>query len=356
MRRVLLAILALAIVAGIGVGLLVGSPSFRQNASAALAERLDVRASDDARPTRFSVRSGESTASIAARLEGARLVDSALGFRLLARLRGADGQLQAGEYVLRANMTSGEIIAALSGGGNAGGFTIPEGWRAAEIADLLDRRGLLQRDEFLGLVREGTFENDFLQGRPAGASLEGYLFPDTYQFLPGTPAREVVQAMLDDFGRRLTPELRAKARARGLSLHEILTLASIVEREAVLPEERPIIAGVFYNRIEKDMLIQADATVQFAVAGPNPASITGGYWKRGLTQLDLGAESPYNTYRQRGLPPGPICSPGLDAIRAAIEPETTDYLYFVAKSDGSHVFARTLKEHNENVARYLSAE
>jgi UPF0755 protein len=159
--------------------------------------------------------------------------------------------------------------------------------------------------------------------------------------------------MLDNFDRRFAPEMRAEATRRGLTIHQVVTLAAIVEREAVVAAERPRIAGVFLNRLQRGMKLQADPTVQYAVAGPSPSRLAESYWKQGLTPLDLGVDSPYNTYRYDGLPPGPIANPGLASIRAVLEPEQTDYLYFVAKPDGSHAFARTLREHDDNVARYL---
>ncbi|MGI5837550.1 MAG: endolytic transglycosylase MltG, partial [Chloroflexota bacterium] len=139
----------------------------------------------------------------------------------------------------------------------------------------------------------------------------------------------------------------------GMTVHEIVTLASIIEREAVVPSERPMMAGVFYNRLELGMFIQSDPTVQYALTLVQPESIDKyGWWKKELTVEDLAVDSPYNTYRYRGLPPNPICNPGLASLRAAVDPEETDYVYFVAKPDGSHAFARTLEEHNENVAKY----
>ncbi len=353
MRRVLLAILGISLAFGASLAYVAGRSDARQAIADLVVQQLDTRASDDARTVRFTVQPGESGAEIASRLEEAGLIRSAWSFRVLARLRGAAGQLRAGEYALRANMTSGEILEALqSGKDSVGGFTVPEGWRAAETADALEKRGLARRDEFLALVRSGDFQADFLASRPPGASLEGYLFPDTYEILPGATAREIVQQMLDDFGRRVTPDVRARAAERGLTLHQVVTLASVVEREAVAADERPVIAGVFLNRLQKGMKLQADATVQYAVVGPDPRALAEGYWKRGLTQLDLGVDSPYNTYRYAGLPPGPIANPGLASIRAVLEPQQTDYLYFVARPDGTHAFARTLKEHEQNVARY----
>jgi UPF0755 protein len=162
----------------------------------------------------------------------------------------------------------------------------------------------------------------------------------------------MVEAMLQAFTDQVTPELIAAAQQQGLSLDELLTLASIVEREAVLREEQPVVASVFLNRLEEGIPLQADPTVQFAIASAQPPAPGANWWKAELTEIDLKFDSPYNTYLYTGLPPAPIANPGIDAIKAVVNPEPTDYLYFVAKGDGSHAFAKTLAEHNANVDRY----
>ena len=187
---------------------------------------------------------------------------------------------------------------------------------------------------------------------PASRSLLGYLLPASYPLQCQASASEMVAAMLDAFTQQVTPEVIAAARSRGLSLDDTVILASVVEREAVIRAEQPVIASVFLNRLKAGLPLQADPTVQFAIANAKPPSGTGGWWKTDLTVADLRVDSPYNTYRNPGLPPGPIANPGIDAIKAVANAATTDYLYFVAKGDGSHAFARTLDEHNANVARY----
>jgi len=178
------------------------------------------------------------------------------------------------------------------------------------------------------------------------------LFPDTYRTPPGTTARELINQMLQNFGQKFTSQMRQQAAARGLTVHQVVTLASIVEREAVVASERPTIAGVFFNRLAADMPLQADATVQYAKAEQDASALATSYWPADLSIADLDIDSPYNTYRNRGLPPGPICCPGLASIKAVLESPPTDYYYYVAKGDGSHVFAKTLEEHNQNVAKY----
>ena len=179
------------------------------------------------------------------------------------------------------------------------------------------------------------------------------LFPETYEVAKGASARTLMEMMARQFDKAVTPKLRQQIQARGLTLHQGLTLASIVEREAAIPAEQPVIASVYLNRLRRDMPLQADPTVQFAVANADLTQAAGfGYWKRELTRDDLRSTSPYNTYVQRGLPPGPICSPGLAALEAVANPAQTEYLFFVAKGDGGHVFAKTDTEHAANVERY----
>ena len=309
---------------------------------------IERPASDDPTPVTFVVEPGETAGTIAARLEQLGLVSDGELFRLYIRHRGLDAHLEAGEYQLRANMTMAEIAEALQHGRpEETVVTIPEGWRMEQIAEMLSERTSIDGDEFLALAREGTFERDFLRDRPEGASLEGYLFPDTYR-LPAQPsALDLIERMLDNFGRRFTPEMRQAAAERGMTIHEVVTLASIVEREAVIPEERPLIASVFLNRLAKGMTLDADPTVQYALGRQGEA-----WWKKPLLYQDLEVDSPYNTYKNAGLPPGPICNPGLDSIQAVLWPAETDYLYFVATGDGSHAFAETMEEHLRNQERY----
>lgn len=306
---------------------------------------------------RFVVAPGETAAQIADRLEQQGLITNASLFRLYIRHEGIDARLEAGEFELSPSMTMPEIAAALQEARiQEVTLTIPEGLRAEEVAELLQQAEVTDSASFLALVRSGDVpgldlgEYDFLSDRPAGASLEGYLFPDTYRFPLRAQPAEVLRIFLDNFGRRVTPELRQEAAARNLSLYSVLTLASIVEREAVRADERPLIASVYLNRLAHNMFLNADPTVQYAM-GYQPD--TGKWWKSPLTLEEYNnVISPYNTYLNPGLPPGPICSPGLSAIEAVIRPAETDYLYFVATGDGSHAFARTPEEHQANVERY----
>lgn len=327
---------------------------------------LDRPASVDVRPVRFVVEPGMTARAIGQQLEQAGLIRDAALFEAYVRVNELDGRLSAGAFTLAPSMTPREIIAILTDPQAAAlTITIPEGWRIEQSADYLSRPELLGPEEG-ALYRRKALDGDlsgldpsrypFLQERPDGASLEGYLFPDTYLIPSYAPtALDVLSRQLDAFAQRVPPLYR-EARNDGatqLSLHEVLTLASIVEREAVAPEERPAIAGVYLNRLAIGMKLDADPTVQYAL-GYQPA--TGQWWKTPIFLEEYSrVDSPYNTYLYTGLPPGPIAAPGLSSIRAVLYPEQHDYLYFVALPDGGgrHVFAKTYEEHLENVRRYL---
>lgn len=306
---------------------------------------------------RFVVEPGESAAQIAERLEQEGLITDASLFRLYIRHRGIDAKLEAGEFELSPGMTMPEIAEALQQARvQEVVVTIPEGLRAEEIAEILTENDVTDGDAWLALVRggdpraAGVPDYDFLRDRPQGASFEGYLFPDTYRFPVRSQPGEILRIFLDNFDARVSPELRQEAASKGLTLHQVLTLASIVEREAVRADERPLIAAVYLNRLAQGMYLNADPTVQYAM-GYQPD--TGQWWKSPVSLEEYSSViSPYNTYLNPGLPPGPICNPGLSAIEAVIRPAETDYLYFVATGDGGHVFARTLEEHEANIRRY----
>jgi UPF0755 protein len=328
------------------------------------AADLERPAGPNELPVPFTIAPGESAAAVAQRLERAGLVADATLFRYYLRYYAMDAGLEAGDFSLRPSMTVPEIAAALSNArANEIEIRITEGWRLEQTADYLAGRPDLGLDPaaFLALARLDPGAPDsarllasfgFLAGLPAGATLEGYLFPDTYRLPADATAVDLVETMLHTLDRRVTPEMRQAAAARGLSLHATLTVASIVEREAQLPAERPVVASVFLNRLALGMKLDADPTVQYAL-GYQEA--TGEWWKRPLFFIDLEIESPYNTYRLTGLPPGPIASPGLAAIEAVVYPAETDYLYFVvdclSDTPGAHVFALTFEEHQANVAR-----
>lgn len=302
----------------------------------------------------FTVQPGQSAAQIGEELQARGLIRSALTFRTIVETRGVSAKIEAGDYQLSPSMTTSEVVTVLSRGASQSGIrvTIPEGWRAEQAAQKIEAVGIAPADTILDLVRSGA-GLPLAEPPPPGQSLEGYLFPETYEVPQGASPRALLEMMTRQFDKAVTPKLRQQYAARGLTLHQAVTLASIVEREAAIPAEQPLIASVYLNRLARDIPLQADPTVQFAVASAHLAEALGfGFWKHELTLDDLRLASPYNTYVARGLPPGPICSPGLAALEAVANPADTDYLYFVARGDGSHVFARTDQEHAANVERY----
>jgi len=324
MRRGLLA-------AGLASGLVAaafGTAAYLQTGTALPAEGA-----------RVVVREGDSMSAIAARLRRAGVVRSALVFRLWARVRGLDRGLQPGQYRFAGTLRLTDVIEALAAGGERREVTIPEGLTAREVAHLLDQRGYGSAESFLCLAEDPEF---LLAAGVPGAQLEGYLFPDTYRFSETVSAGEILGAMVRRFHERFGAAHHRRAAARGMSVNEIVTLASIIEKETAVTAERPLVAAVFHNRLRLGMPLQSDPTVIYATA-----DFTGD-----LTRADLVRPSPYNTYVTIGLPPGPIANPGQAAIEAALAPADGPYLYFVSKNDGSHVFSVTLAEHSRAVARY----
>jgi UPF0755 protein len=301
--------------------------------------RWSLGPAGEGRPVVVRVPPGADAGQVAALLHRHGLIRSRLAFRARARWRGLEGRLQAGEYRftpaegvdrLLDRLASGDVIRYR--------VTVPEGYTAVQVADLLHRLGLVDRTAFLREVRNAAAHQiPEMEGNQT-PSLEGYLFPDTYEFPRGLPARAVVATMVARF-REATRDLWSLPRPLGLSPHEVVTVASLVEREARHDAERARIAGVLYNRLRRGMPLQVDATVLYAL----------GRHKDRVLYADLEVPSPYNTYRRVGLPPGPIASPGLESLRAALQPERHDFLYYVARPDGTHVFSRTLSEHERAV-------
>jgi UPF0755 protein len=286
---------------------------------------------------------GSSVSSIANRLAQAGVVSDPLTFRAAARLAGVERRLQAGEYRFAEAASPMTVVTRLAEGDVfAHALTFPEGRTLWEMADIFGRSGLGSPEDFEAAANDTSLVAAI---DPGARSLEGYLFPDTYALPRSAGAVGTVRAMVQRFEAAVDPALREAAGATGLSLPEIVTLASLVEKETAAPAERPIVAAVYLNRLRIGMPLQADPTVIYAM-------ILAGRWNGNLTRQDLQMDSPYNTYRYRGLPPGPIASPGRASIEAVIHPATVPYLYFVSRNDGTHVFASTLAEHNRNVAEW----
>jgi len=301
---------------------------------------------------RVVVAPGMGGDDIAALLVEQGVISDARRFRTLVSVTGASSELQAGCYEIARGSPTLEVLRRIRSGLTTDRvLVVPEGLRPEEVADRAVREGIGSAADWASALRLADDTPGPL-GRPPGAGLVGYLFPAAYPIECDTTPETLLRKMLETFGEEVPPTLLAEAQSDGLSTSEVLTLASIVEREAVVKEERAVIASVYRNRLEEGMGLDADPTVQYAVAAP--ASVARyGWWKQELTVDDLANSSPYNTYVHEGLPPGPIASPGLEAIEAAVRPARTDFLFFVARGDGGHAFARTFDEHNRNVAQYL---
>jgi UPF0755 protein len=330
---------------------------YLQSVLLAQAESLAQPAGNIGAPAQFVIAPGESATIVAANLEEKGFLRDRRLFLHYVRFYGIDSQLEAGTFVLDPALPIPELAQALTDA-RAQEITLRflEGWRAEEMAGYLSATtpAEIDADRFLAIVqRRASFpveQYTFLASLPAGASLEGYLFPDTYLVQLDATADDLVHLMLENFARQLASGLGADFTVQGLTFHEAVTLASIVERESPLAAERPRVAGVFLNRLRIPMRLQADPTVQYALGYVAGAST---WWKSPLSAADLEIDSPYNTYRVEGLPPGPIASPGLASLQAVAAPEPTDFLYFVADCGrpGGHVFSVTYEEHLQNVER-----
>ncbi len=286
---------------------------------------------------------GASFRQVAALLEKEQLLASQWGFLLLGKLSAVDRRVPAGEYALHAGMKPKEILSEiLSGHVVLHTVTIPEGYTAAQIAELLGQKGLADPAEFLRLSHDREFIRTLDLDEAALTSLEGYLFPNTYRFAKHTKATEIIGTLVQGLEQALTPELRVRAKDVGMTVHQVLTLASVIEKETGAEEEQTLISAVFHNRLKRRIPLQSDPTVIYALE-----SFDGNLKKR-----DLAVASPYNTYRVTGLPPGPIANPGAGAIMAALYPVPSSYLYFVSRNDGTHTFSSTLAEHNRAVEKY----
>jgi UPF0755 protein len=313
---------------------------------------LTAAAGGDTTPIGFKIESGESLNAIGNRLQSMGLIKDPDLFKRYLQYNGLDAGIEAGDFQLNKTMNIPQIGQALQQGRIAElQVRIPQGRRLEEIAEAVSQQVPISATEFLALAQDaGPWKAQFafLNDLPSGASLEGYLFPDTY----GVPqdkitARDIITTALRNFDKQVTPQLRADLQAQGRTLFDAIRLASIVEREAAIEAEQPRIAGVYVNRLRDGMALDADPTIQYALGNTRDP----GTWWPQITQDDYqGVQSPYNTYINPGLPPGPIDNPALASIQAAINPEKHDYYYFRASctQDGTHVFARTLEEQVAN--------
>lgn len=305
-------------------------------------EGLLAMDSNNPKDVSMTIPASTSSATIGEMLHENGLVKHPLIFRYQIKSKGVGGQLKAGDYELSTGMNIDEIIDSLTKGGrsqNTKRFTIPEGYEIRQIADRLSKEELVDHDKFLELVSDkANFEEefDFLKLLDDGQNLEGFLFPSTYEIFLGSSEEEIIEKMLGEFEKIYENDLRSKIDQIGLSFNEIITLASIVEREGKVEEELPIMSAVFHNRIEQGMMLQSCATVQYIL----------GERKEVLSNEDTRTPSPFNTYINQGLPPSPIASPGKIALIAAVNPADVDYLFFVLTGeDGTHTFTKTYNEH-----------
>lgn len=289
--------------------------------------------STDNTPVIFTVKSGEGVKLISSNLSQEKLIRSSTAFFILVKLMGIETDLQAGEFRLNRTMNAASVARELTHGTLDIWVTTLEGWRDEEIASQLNKELDIPEQEFLRYARQG------------------YMFPDTYSVPHEATAAALAKILLDNFNHKITPLMRADAVKSGLTFDQVITMASIVEREGRTAADRPVIAGILLKRLKADWPLQADATVQFALGyQPNEKS----WWKKEIFNEDKKIKSPYNTYENTGLPPGPIANPGLQSINAVIYPEISDYWYYIHDNKGVAHYAKTIEEHNANVAKYLS--
>lgn len=289
----------------------------------------------------FDFSSGSTMKKISEELAASRIIRNATLFSLHARLESADEKIQAGSYRFSDGMTPVEILAKLVNGDVFEvRFSVPEGYSIFQIGELLEKRKILLKENFLRQCFNRTLLNEL---EIPTKSVEGFLSPRTYTIKPDTDAKALIKTMVSQFRSTYNLKFSDRARSLGLSELEVLTLASMIEKEAVVPSERPLIASVFHNRLKRNMPLQSDPTSVYGIRA----------FAGKISKQDILRDTPYNTYRIKGLPPGPIGNPGEESIEAVLFPAQTQYLYFVARKDGTHQFSTTLAEHNRAVEKYL---
>lgn len=297
---------------------------------------MDMFSHHEINAVKIEIPENATSADISTILAKNDIIGNAFLFKLYLRASKQGSAFKAGSYVFDGSYNMPDITTTLTKGGIAGTtVTVPEGYTLEQIAAILAEKGIVTKEDFLKAAKEDDFNYSYLPEKGDTLRLQGFLYPETYQFFPNTPADEVIDTMLKEFDSKFNDEWMAQLTKRNLSMEELIIMASIVEREAVVETDRPIIAGIFYNRLATGMKLQSCATVQYALGETKPV----------LSTEDTAIDSPFNTYMINGLPPYPICSPGMASLKAALFPEETNYLFFVAKHDGSHVFSKTYDEH-----------
>ncbi|MCD6586462.1 MAG: endolytic transglycosylase MltG [Desulfobacteraceae bacterium] len=288
----------------------------------------------------FKISPGQSFTKITDNLFSQNLISSKIKFKLITRIRKSDRRLIAGEYELSTAMPPLAIIKQLTDGSvRLHRLSIPEGFNISQIAENVAAAGFCNKQSFISAARDEEFVRKI---NLSASTLEGFLFPDTYYFSNDVSPQQIIGAMVARFHQAFLPEWKIRAKEMGFSVNEVITLASIIEKETGVASERPIISSVFHNRLKRKMRLATDPTVIYGIKNFNG----------NITKKDLKTYTPYNTYMIAGLPPGPIANPGSESIKAALYPAETKYLYFVAKRDKTHYFSSTLAEHNRAVRKY----
>ena len=334
MKKLLIAIIIVLIVSFVGLNFYVNN----------MEKPVD---SENTSLVTFEIPAGSSTNSIADVLYENKLIKSKFVFKLNSKRQNLDGTYKAGTYRINGNLSMSEIMIELNEGNvlkNVVKFTVPEGYDIKRLTELLESKGLINKENFLDVVANGDFDYKFLKGLDNNeARLEGFLFPDTYEVYANATEEDIITKMLNRFDELFIDEYYDEAEKMGMTINEVIALASIIEREGLIDSERSTISSVFHNRLEIGMALQSCATVQYIL----------GEQKAVLSTADTRIKSDYNTYLNPGLPPGPIASPGIESIKAALNPKSTSYFYFLAKGDGSHVFSKTYDEHLINKRKYI---
>ncbi|MBQ7477076.1 MAG: endolytic transglycosylase MltG [Selenomonadaceae bacterium] len=308
-------------------------------------QELKPKVVDDSAENHVHVKiaEGMTTAEIADVLEEKEVISSSWKFRIVSRLRGYEGQLKPGTYIFSADMNDEDVFAKLlTGEKYLVHFTIPEGFGVKEIAERLYSLDLVDKEDFLKAAEDFAPYGYMRKHKNVRYAAEGFLFPETYSVESDMPIEEILKMMAGEFDKRITPKMRERAKELGLSLYDLTTLASLVEREVRYPEDRAIVAQVFLKRLKLNMPLQTDATLQYLLDEP----------KEDVTLKDTEIDSPYNTYKNVGLPPGPIANPGMESFDAVLNPANTDYLYFVADRQGHNHYSYTYDEHLVLVNQY----
>jgi UPF0755 protein len=288
----------------------------------------------------FVVERGQKFIVTAEKLYKTGLIKHPLKFRALARLKRLDKRIQAGEYLLSPSMSPNIILKILAQGKvNLHKITIPEGWNIYQIAAIVEEAGFSEKDGFIQAATDSEFAH---KKAIDGDTFEGYLFPDTYYFSKDETPRKIISSMVERFWTKFKPEWIIRAQELGFTTHQVVILASIIEKETGAAFERPLISSVFHNRIKRNMRLESDPTVIYGI----------NKFDGNLTRKHLQTPTPYNTYKKKGLPFGPITNPGLASLRAALYPADTDYLFFVSKRDTTHQFSTNLKDHNKAIRKY----